>query len=173
MKIELKNIKYAAFASEETSCYEAALYIDGKKIGVVSNEGHGGPDNFYGDQAAFAKADDWCKANLPKWDMAEYGDSKPRDTSLEMHCGKLLDEHLALKDLRRLLKNRVVFVKPDSKIYQTNTIKAKGPALDRTKAAWIAELSAKNPDYIILNTLPEAGALAYFIGAKKWDKVPA
>ena len=53
MKIELKAIQYSAFASEETSCYQANLYVDGKKIGTVSNAGHGGCDDFHGDRAAF------------------------------------------------------------------------------------------------------------------------
>ena len=43
-KIELKNIKYAAFASEETHCYEATLYVNGKRFAHVSNDGHGGCD---------------------------------------------------------------------------------------------------------------------------------
>jgi len=43
-KIELKNIKYAAFASEETHCYDATLYLDGKAMFRVGNDGHGGCD---------------------------------------------------------------------------------------------------------------------------------
>ena len=45
MKIELKNIYYAEFASFETSCYKATIYIDGKKVGTVNNDGQGGTDN--------------------------------------------------------------------------------------------------------------------------------
>ena len=44
-KIELKNIKYAAFASQETSCYQGTLYVNGKRFANVSNEGHGGCDS--------------------------------------------------------------------------------------------------------------------------------
>ena len=47
MKIELRNIKYSDFASEETACYQATIYIDGKKVGEVSNSGKGGCDNIY------------------------------------------------------------------------------------------------------------------------------
>jgi len=45
MKIELKNIKHAEFASQETNCYEATIYINGKREGLVSNDGQGGCDN--------------------------------------------------------------------------------------------------------------------------------
>lgn len=42
MQITLKNFKHAAFASQETYCFEATVYIDGKKAGIASNDGHGG-----------------------------------------------------------------------------------------------------------------------------------
>lgn len=42
MIITLKNFKHAAFASQETYCFQATVYADGKKVGVASNEGHGG-----------------------------------------------------------------------------------------------------------------------------------
>lgn len=42
----LKNLKYAAFASEETHCFEATVYVDGKRFCIASNEGHGGPDRY-------------------------------------------------------------------------------------------------------------------------------
>lgn len=66
MKIELKNIKYFAAGSEETSCYNASLYVDGTKIGDVSNNGTGGPDNFYGDYEAYKAANEWAKENQPR-----------------------------------------------------------------------------------------------------------
>jgi hypothetical protein len=47
MNITLKNFKHAEFASEETYCFQATVYLDGKKVGVASNEGHGGSTNFY------------------------------------------------------------------------------------------------------------------------------
>ena len=44
MKLELKNIKHTERASEETHCYQASLYVNGKPVAIVSNDGHGGPD---------------------------------------------------------------------------------------------------------------------------------
>ena len=41
MKIELKNFKYAAFASEETLCFTASVYVDGVRTFMASNSGHG------------------------------------------------------------------------------------------------------------------------------------
>lgn len=45
-KIELKGLKVAEFASEETTCHEATVWIDGVRFCTVSNQGHGGPDEF-------------------------------------------------------------------------------------------------------------------------------
>ena len=42
MKIELKNIKYSDWASEETSCFQANIYLNGKKVGFCNNDGKGG-----------------------------------------------------------------------------------------------------------------------------------
>ena len=36
MKIELKNVQYAAFASEETNCFEATIYVDGIFAGALA-----------------------------------------------------------------------------------------------------------------------------------------
>jgi len=47
--IELRGIKRTAWASEETHCYQATLYVDGEKWGTVSNQGHGGCDDFHGE----------------------------------------------------------------------------------------------------------------------------
>lgn len=45
--ITLKNFKHAAFASEETYCFQATVYINGSKAGLASNSGHGGPTDFH------------------------------------------------------------------------------------------------------------------------------
>jgi hypothetical protein len=47
-KVTIKNLKYAAFASQETSCFEATIYVDGKRFCTARNEGHGGPDSYDG-----------------------------------------------------------------------------------------------------------------------------
>ena len=42
MKIELKNLKHHPDMSEETECFSASIYYDGRKVGEVRNEGRGG-----------------------------------------------------------------------------------------------------------------------------------
>lgn len=44
--ITLKGLKIAKFASEETLCYEATVYVDGKAFCIASNQGFGGDDSY-------------------------------------------------------------------------------------------------------------------------------
>lgn len=46
MIIELKNLKTLASLSEETHCYTATIYVDGKPAFQASNRGHGGCDDY-------------------------------------------------------------------------------------------------------------------------------
>lgn len=69
MEISLKNIKHAAFASQETDCFEASVYIDGKRAGYVSNDGHGGSNNYF-PPTLYKTLLDYCDTIPP--DMAGY-----------------------------------------------------------------------------------------------------
>lgn len=55
LRLTVKNYKIAEWASEETDCYTASLYLDGKRIGTAQNDGHGGAD-FYDFVSPDAKA---------------------------------------------------------------------------------------------------------------------
>ena len=152
MKIELKAIKHTAFSSEETNCYTASLYVDGRKIGTVGNDGRGGCDSFHGDCAAHAAADAWCRANLPKWTGH---DGTPIDTDLEAHCGTLVDDWLAARHLRSTLRTNVLFIKPaDGLLYQ---VRHRGQP-DRTVAA----IALRHPGADVLNGRPFEAALALY-----------
>ena len=154
MKIELKAIQYAAFSSEETSCYSANLYIDGRKIGTVDNDGRGGCDRFHGDYTAFAAADAWCKANLPRWHHEETS----FETDLEMRCAQLLEDWLAARDLKTALRTKVVLRDPaDGCLYELKHRK-------RVEAT-IAGVLRQHPGAVILNTLPFAEALTLYRAA--------
>lgn len=153
MKIELKAIQYSEFASEETSCYQANLYVNGKKIGTVSNAGKGGCDSFYGDQTAYKEADEWCKANLPKWTLDGVSD-EPHDTDLEHHCSDLLTTWLYTRDLKRAMRGKILFKLDDGALYQVKH------RTDTATAA--AQVQERHPKATILNTLPIDQALKIY-----------
>ena len=156
MNIELKNVKHYESMSEETYCFEASLYVDGKRVGAVSNRGTGGCHDYDFDRKTEIKLNEWCKANLPKWSMfydEEY------DTDLELHISNLVTEFLDNKHLRNLL-NKSVVVKDDTckagEFFEWKFSKYKG----RTKSDLVRgvmnlmdqDKSFVNP--VILNALP-------------------
>lgn len=151
MQIELKAIQHSAFASQETNCYQANLYVDGKKIGTVSNAGHGGCDDFHGDRDAYAKADEWCCKNLPKWRM----NGEDHDTDLEQHCGDLLTTWLITRDYKRAIKTKLLMTYDDKEgVYEIKH----GGFVEKTAE----QIRAQRPNVTILNTLPIAEAVEIF-----------
>ena len=112
MKLELKNIKHANWASEETQCYDAVLYVDGDPFLMVSNEGRGGSDR--DDQDPRFKGDFPSKYGaLREYCREAYKFKGFRDTwingSIELACHTLLEDHLESKFYKKVLK-QVCFV---------------------------------------------------------------
>lgn len=155
MKITMKKIKVMASLSEETNCYSADLYVDGKRIGEVSNRGQGGPDEFHGDHADLAKAEAWVAANHP---AITYGEDSSFPCSIEIICGDLIDEHLITKHLKKHLKKSVLFVNADKTEVREVGFKNVRAVTD----AHVDFVRKKNPGIQILNTLPFDEALALY-----------
>jgi len=82
----LKNVKICEWASEETTCFEATLYIDGKSIGRVHNEGCGG---------------------------AHFYDFRTTNDSLDEIIDELIDQHYIVKDAKAF-RNRLIKKYPAS-----------------------------------------------------------
>ena len=74
MKLELKNVKFYESMSEETNCFQADLFIDGKKIAYVKNTGQGGCTDYgvhdFKLQSVLREAEAYCKT-LPSVRDAE------------------------------------------------------------------------------------------------------
>ena len=66
-KIELKSIKIYEGMSEETTCFQSDLFINGKKVGYCKNSGHGGNTDYHGftkeDNVLLEEVNQWCKKN--------------------------------------------------------------------------------------------------------------
>lgn len=103
MKIELKNIKFSEWNSEETNCFQAAIYADGKRIGFANNDGRGGNTWCHPDlnkKEAFKAAEEYCKT-LPE---INYG-SFTIDSDLENMVDKLFEDWLQKKEDKKKEKN--------------------------------------------------------------------
>lgn len=150
MKIEIRNVKHAKFASEETDCFEATVLIDGKVVGSVKNEGHGG-NNFYYPREIEDTLDTHAKT-LPQC-QTDYG---PLDMSADLIIGDLFSDWLLEKDLKKTLKTKILFIR-DEKLLQIKKVQGDLSAehVDKYKAALKTET--------ILNVLPFDEAFKIFV----------
>ena len=153
MNLEMKAIKFSEWASEETYCYQANVYLDGKPFVMVSNDGHGGCDREYshnkfkGDyRATMKKVDEYFKS-LPKRDVGKY-DWAPEgfDESFEGWCHEQVTNYLITKDVKKALKKKKV-------VYQKNDDGKMG-LYDWHINANSDALKKRYPESIILNDLP-------------------
>jgi hypothetical protein len=123
MKLELKNIKHTSWASEETHCYQASLYVNGKPVAIVSNDGHGGADRDYphgqfrpqlkdftdvgGDYpSVMRKVHEYFKS-LPNIPSEWCADGLPQ--KLEYWCAEQVDDWLSARELKKKLKAGFLF----------------------------------------------------------------
>ena len=107
MKLELKNIKHSAWASEETHCYQASLYVDGKPVASVSNDGHGGADRYYDHpKCVYSGRSAWCDKMQ---EVHEYFKSLPHTHSLEFWCADQVNDWLSARELKRKLKKEFLY----------------------------------------------------------------
>ena len=160
MKIELKNIKYSGFASHETSCYEATIYIDGKKAGTVENGGYGGCDSVHPYQVA-QQIDAYAKT-LPKtvcdFNDPETGKLAEMEQNYETIFGDILSDWLHAKDLKRAMSRSVMFTREDGRVYQSMNMEKAALAKYLSEGKLTEALKAKE----ILNLLPLDRALEIY-----------
>lgn len=158
-RIELKNIKHTAWASEETHCYQATLYVDGEKWGTVSNQGHGGPDDFHGvngkGYADLKELNALIGETLPPYD---FGGGLLRQ-DLEIVCGDMVNQWLRDKEFTKAMKGKVLFTHPDKDGVWEVPVK-------KPQTLWMVldSMKAKYPHYTYLADLPVDEAKAIYFG---------
>lgn len=138
MKIELKNVKYAAFASEETNCFSLTIYVDGVRSGTARNDGKGGmtfiePHSLRERFEAFA-------ATLPPLDVSRLGtpgETMPMDA--ELLIDGLFEDHLTKRDLKRLCSTKVLFRVPGETYVKGEYCTVKAKFSDALKAQLVAK----------------------------------
>lgn len=102
-KIELKSLKVYESMSEETTCFQGNLYIDGKLVGYCKNDGRGGSTNIHGnsleDNKLIQKVDEWCKKQ-----QIRHTDNTIEWDSLEDRIDELVYEFQLKKDKEKFVK---------------------------------------------------------------------
>ena len=165
-KITVKNLKHAAFASEETHCFEATVYVDGVKFCKASNDGHGGPDMYWRDGT---RNTDLCneinvlgKRINPNaydtWQEMQAGDINDGNYLASQHfeiaVGEAVNRALLEKDCKRALANkRRVYGLLDGKVmYWT----FKRPLSTDVRPKAHQAITEKNPGVVLLTTVEAA-----------------
>ena len=121
-KLEVKNISHYARGSEETPCYNATVYINGKKAIDVSNDGHGGCDRQnthpnIEERGLVQLANEWCVKTFGQGSFNYTSDGKEKtctyDIDLEHHCHDELYKWLDTKQLKKEMKNQYICIDED------------------------------------------------------------
>jgi hypothetical protein len=167
MKIEVRNLKYSAFASQETTCFEASIYIDGKLVGSARNAGHGGPTHI--EPRACEERLNTYAATLPMVVTNIKNEDDPSGFFTYAPTGQtlvddLVDEALRVRNYEKVLRKRILYTKPGKEsIFQTHVFTAAGLARALTDPAFIQRLKADK----ILNLLPREEAIAIINAHRK------
>lgn len=152
MDISLKNIKYAAFNSEETHCFSATVYIDGKKAFRVSNSGHGGCDDYQPCDKKTSARSVYDQVQKINKELSKTPLKPPFENltmNLEILIGDLMNQWLEKKEVKKLLK-KVSIIDNKGSVLSYKIPMAKYVA-DKTKMS--ALIREQNPDCIFLNEL--------------------
>jgi len=166
--LEVKNISHYARGSEETPCYNATVYINGKKAIEVSNDGHGGMDrqdsypevlDFHPTKRIVTLANEWCVKTFGQGSFDFMSDGEKEtctyDIDLEHHCHDELYKWLDTKILKKDLKKQYLFVEKG----QLMGYKKKA---NETDTAFKHFFEKNHPNEKCLNFLPFDDALKLF-----------
>ena len=110
MKIELKKIYTNERFSEETNCFKAEIFLNGKKVGYAENDGRGGCTNYYGIEHHYSEAikqmEKYCMT-LPSivYTKEEHGMEFSIAMTLEHYIDECITEHLKKKADKALTKD--------------------------------------------------------------------
>lgn len=101
MEVTLKKLRVDKRLSEETHCFSADLYLDGKRRGDVTNRGCGGPDDF-SDRAVERELNEWGKTQPP---IEAFGMELP--VTAESIVGELVSQALLERDRKAMVRKLV------------------------------------------------------------------
>tara|TARA_R100000152_G_C6772887_1_gene200014 strand:- start:1324 stop:1827 length:504 start_codon:yes stop_codon:yes gene_type:complete len=155
MNITVKNVKIAEFASEETLCFQATVYVDGKRAFTAHNDGHGGSNYYYplkgGTRDAIKSVEKYAAAlpkietTLPSFNTDGSDDCFSYQPDIDHLVNEAVEDFQIQKDVKRLLKKVAIF--DDGEIYTFNIAGRDAPRVRN-------QIEERHPKCIILNLEP-------------------
>jgi hypothetical protein len=111
MKVELKNVKINQRLSEETTCFSADVWIDGKKVCYAANRGCGGPNEYHPldikKWEKWEKFEEWVKT-LP--DLPATDDYPALKMDADLYIGDLLEKWDRERQVKIWCRTKTVFL---------------------------------------------------------------
>lgn len=129
MNIELKKVQFSEHLSEETNAFTANLYVDGKHLGYIRNDGRGGNTDVYHNKPEhkekFREVEEYCKT-LPPRTYTFNGQEHSFDMNLENFVDELFEHWLKRKENKkkeRKMKTNLMWGVPNGHSYKTVNFK--------------------------------------------------
>lgn len=110
--IEVKNIKIAQHMSEETLAFTASLWVNGKRVGHLKNDGHGGATKI---DLYIMKDGEPLPADYTSDDLDEYVKENHKDleySGIEFFLYSLICDEDERRENKKLCRKRTVIRKP-------------------------------------------------------------
>ena len=167
-KVEVKELKLYESMSQETSCFEAVIYVDDVALIHAQNDGHGGSNSYYWvypDQSVGSpynyveKIDSFLSSKFQPLVLHKGTENEfvlPYDLEQFIETNISLQEQK--KDFNRIMKNISIIM--DNDVYKLNI-----PAEQYSSRK--EAVQKKFPDAIILNGLPKEEAFKLFLNFAK------
>lgn len=128
-KLQLKNIKFSEWNSQETNCFEAVVYFEGKRVAYAHNDGRGGctwaspiGDDVEGFKAMREYCEEYKNAN------GHYDTFSLIDIVFEDYLEAQFKKKQEAK-MRREFSKGLVYSKGDPNTYNIMTFKAGGKSV--------------------------------------------
>lgn len=115
MNVVLKNVKHMPSMSEETECFTADVWYNGKKIAYAKNQGHGG-STYYHSEIGMRDLLAEAEAEAKKLPPTEY-EGHVFESDLESVIDDLLTEYLKNQDFKKSTRKGILYETPSGERY--------------------------------------------------------
>ena len=149
MEITLKNVKTNLALSDETICFSATFYVDGKKAGTCSNRGHGGQTDYrFDDRDLGQRVREYFKS-LPEEPVEGYDFT--HQPCLPTRIDELVQEFLTERENKKNTKTGIIYRLKSTPVHQYTIYGYKrGTAVSAAmRAALVSEIKESHGDEIV------------------------
>ena len=162
MKIELRSIKHAKFASQETPCFDAKLYVDNIFHAHLFNEDQGGANSvewIKNTPHSEKEIETYIASQTPKEALLKYG-GEIEDDLETWSFGEVYKAEDKKRFKRDLTKN-ILYVNEKGELF-TSTYKKNGKKISITSEV-VESFKKKNPQVkTIYNEMPFEKAFDHY-----------